>query len=652
MVQHVHFARFGCQSSLRSVWEAADLSFASSENEAAFCEVLQKQSLFLSSIAGLTHATLQLAIITVLLLFEEASFSDEDAQDGVYAVHFLLLPGIAAAFVAMISIGSLVKEITRSSCLLVEPLWAFAIAVNIIVGFLQSRQGRSWLGVRTLPGCMFDWADLDISAVLLTAFVSISCHLLPLRCCYLWPLVVMAIVSFLIQAFGIGCQISQSQGFSFAPRLLNVVMMCFLLGTSYSAAYQMEKKQREEWVQKSTQEQIGREALARKELAEIALSRDLKVFRVYGCCLVFSLCQDLRISSSSSRTALTLFGTSVTGTSFLSLVAEGDREEFSALCKRVDRSRIPRSMGMKLAVQDGLTPVHVLVVHHGWKSKEFLVGIRLDTGILEDLKKLHPETDSVVPTPSGPSIKAEPSDAAEKGLSTEANLQTVRSYSGFGSQGSSASLCFSASHDESSGFSKMIGGQDQRTQTDACLGQVDQCVETEVPWKDVCFKCRCSNRPQEQVLSEAGRAAIACRQFRPRRHKRNRTSSSLESMSGTWVLEAQFIGIAQSFMHRLTFVGDRCIDARGTKWKVTQEGNSLYLIKGRIWTSGGVLFREGKSGIVMRFQQEEEEEEVATDPFEFIEDPDMRCDEEEQDGLQILENILADGYGNGLAFED
>lgn len=128
---------------------------------------------------------------------------------------------------------------------------------------------------------------------------------------------------------------------------------------------------------------------------QIALSRDLKVFRVYGCCLVFSLCQDrfvrltqlsyctlylqnygklfiefqdLRISSSSSRTALTLFGTSVTGTSFLSLVAEGDRlqicqltidvadlfivhrlstccrslacragcrEEFSALCKRV-----------------------------------------------------------------------------------------------------------------------------------------------------------------------------------------------------------------------------------------------------------------------------------------------------------------------------
>ncbi len=56
----------------------------------------------------------------------------------------------------------------------------------------------------------------------------------------------------LAEAFGIACEISQSQGrrrsqasspftlmflaagFSFAPRLLNVVMMCFLLGTSYS----------------------------------------------------------------------------------------------------------------------------------------------------------------------------------------------------------------------------------------------------------------------------------------------------------------------------------------------------------------------------------------------------------------------------------
>ena len=43
--------------------------------------------------------------------------------------------------------------------------------------------------------------------------------------------------------------------------------------------------------------------------------------------------QDLRISSSSSRTAQTLFGTSVTGASFLSLVAEGDRLQ---ICQTVD----------------------------------------------------------------------------------------------------------------------------------------------------------------------------------------------------------------------------------------------------------------------------------------------------------------------------
>lgn len=55
-----------------------------------------------------------------------------------------------------------------------------------------------------------------------------------------------------------------------------------------------------------------------------------------------------------------------------------------------------------------------------------------------------------------------------------------------------------------------------------CFGE----VETEVPWKDVCFKCRCSNRPPEQVLSEAGRAAIACRQFRPRRTAQTRISYS------------------------------------------------------------------------------------------------------------------------------
>ena len=87
------------------------------------------------------------------------------------------------------------------------------------------------------------------------------------------------------------------------------------------------------------------------------------------------------------------------------------------------------------------------------------------------------------------------------------------------------------------------------------------------------------------------------------------------------------MGIAQPFIHRLTFEADRCTDATGAIWTLTREGNAFYFIKGRIWTSGGLLFREGKSGIVMRFRREEEEEE----------------EEEEQDGLQVLESMVCEG---------
>lgn len=659
MVQHMRFACFSCQSTLRSVWETADLRFANPENEVAFCEGLQSQSLLLAALAGLSYAAFQLAIVAVLLVDEEETLR-EDVLSGVYSVHFLLLPAIAAASIGIVSVGSLVKEITRCSCVLLEPLWAFAIAINIIVGFFQSRAGQSWLGGRTLSGCMDERIDLEISALLLTALASICCHLLPIRCCYLWLLVGLAMVSFVIQAFGTVCQIWEAQGL--ALRLLNVGMMFFLLTTSYSAAHRLEKKHREGWLRTSPQEQIVREALARKELGKIALARDLKVFRLYGCCLVFGLFQDFRISRGASRTARTLFGAAVTGQSFLSFVAEESREEFSAFCQRSDGSRIPKSMGLKLIVQDALAPAQVLVIHHGrHRSKEFLMGIRLNIG-LEDLKlKEMPETPEIAekqkssfqhPVVPATTDYIEPFELEhpDKRLpmmqedDQPATIKSARSsdYSGFSSSGSSASLCFSESQDGSSGFSQVLSRRDQRTQTDAFLCQTDQCVETVVPWKDVGFRCKCSNRAPKP-LSEARRAAIACREFRPRRQKR-KVSSSLESMSGTWALESQFIGIAQSFMHRLTFVGDRCIDARGQKWKVTQEGNNFFLIKGRIWTSGGVLFREGKSGIVMRFQPEEED----ADPFEFAEDPDLNFEEEEQDGLKVLENILSDGYFTSL----
>lgn len=135
MVQHMRFACFSCQSTLRSVWETADLRFANPENEVAFCEGLQSQSLLLAALAGLSFAAFQLVIIAILLVDEETL--REDVLSGVYSIHFLLLPAIAAASIGIVSVGSLVKEITRRSCVLLEPLWAFAIAINIIVGFFS-----------------------------------------------------------------------------------------------------------------------------------------------------------------------------------------------------------------------------------------------------------------------------------------------------------------------------------------------------------------------------------------------------------------------------------------------------------------------------------------------------------------------------------
>ena len=50
------------------------------------------------------------------------------------------------------------------------------------------------------------------------------------------------------------------------------------------------------------------------------------------------------------------------------------------------------------------------------------------------------------------------------------------------------------------------------------LAEAGAKVETVVPWTDVGFRCKCSNRSQ-QPLSEEKRAAIACREFRPRRRE-------------------------------------------------------------------------------------------------------------------------------------
>ena len=72
-------------------------------------------------------------------------------------------------------------------------------------------------------------------------------------------------------------------------------------------------------------------------------------------------------------------------------------------------------------------------------------------------------------------------------------------------------------------------------------------------------------------------------------------------------------------------------------------GGQMYLLNGPIWVASGVLYREGRSGIVMRFHREvpeddeydfeEEEEEYEDEEYE-------EGDEDDQDSLNILHNMV------------
>ena len=57
-------------------------------------------------------------------------------------------------------------------------------------------------------------------------------------------------------------------------------------------------------------------------------------------------------------------------------------------------------------------------------------------------------------------------------------------------------------------------------------------VGTSVSWAQQGFRCRCCSKPPHP-LDDDQRDALACANFRPRRHRR-KTASSLESLQGTW----------------------------------------------------------------------------------------------------------------------
>lgn len=640
-------AWLGLLSSFRQTVRAADLRFASAENELRFRHDLVQQSFRLAAPAGLTQVALQLVIAANRLSQEMHWSAGMSAPDLI----FLLMQASAAVLMVLACLHGLFSkgETCRGFS---EALWTCAISANTVAGVLHGRWWRLWVEERELD-CL-DGEASELSAVLLSiAFVSIACHVLPLRCCFLGPLVILAGVACCFQAV-MGA--TASQGRQSGVQLLNAALLLWLLTSSYCAAHGRERSFREGWMRACSQDSLMHEVSAEKEVAKAALARDLKIFKLYGCCLALSLHEDFRICSGSLQAAKTFFGKDVEGSSFLMLVDEAYRDNFSQLCKHIDGSRIPRSVTVKLILADPApTACQLILLYHGRPGRTYLLGIRRVSGFAEQRRsppgRVQPDPevqdtrhplapDHVVPSPSplgSPQLPEK--DRPAKMDRGSGGPPIMLAYSGFSSDrdgASSASLCYTSSSDGrgSSGFSLLFAGTDGTVQTDPMLGKADACVETDVVWSEGGFHCRCCSLPP-CPLDDQQRDALACSNFKPRRRKRKH--SSLEVLQGTWALEPSFSSIAQQFMHRLTFIGDRCMDALGQRWKITDDNGTLYLIKGRIWVSGNVLFREGKSGIVMRFQREED---LA---MGFEEDMDAE-DVQEQDSLQVLENIVSRCY--------
>lgn len=123
--------------------------------------------------------------------------------------------------------------------------------------------------------------------------------------------------------------------------------------------------------------------------------------------------------------------------------------------------------------------------------------------------------------------------------------------------------------------------------------------QTSITHGEMGFRCMCCGRPplppedRELLMRQSPR--FAGRQ----RNQKVRTSE----FDGFWELQSQFNNIAQNFLHHLTIRGERCVDALGRRWRLRQEGGQMFLLRGKLRLEGGVLYREGKSGILMAFDR-------------------------------------------------
>ena len=101
------------------------------------------------------------------------------------------------------------------------------------------------------------------------------------------------------------------------------------------------------------EEQVLLEALAQKEVSQTALLRELEIFKLQRCAMVFGLLKDdLRVSSGSCKRAAQLFGSHVQGHSFQSLLIKEDRQHFAKLCARAEHSCFLKRRSLRLLAQE------------------------------------------------------------------------------------------------------------------------------------------------------------------------------------------------------------------------------------------------------------------------------------------------------------
>jgi hypothetical protein len=659
-----------------------DIRFQNQQNEFQF----RKQHVYerpfsLGSLLGLTETTLRL-VSCVCDIIAEWDHTDQGSSSWKASdprLSYFIIQAIAIVTMGLASVATLSRCLKRLS---LEMLWASAVVITmlantifgprLLVYFANQQPGDVWRP---------DHPELQrqlMGQLTSLAFVAIACQLLPLRCCFLGPLAVVAAVCAIVQVLDTDrlflrmSETTSAKGAAASDTTLCIVLVLTIISLTYSSAHQREKDARAKWLLAS-KGRMTMEAQVMKGRIKAELVRDLKIMRQANCYMVLPLHEDLRIIGASKR-AGDYFGEQVTGKAFTNYIDEPDREKFMELCSSVEGKRIPKSLHLHLLRGSQRLEASVLLLFAGRPGRHFLVGIRTgaldekgsrcvtgvylesDEGETEQFLSSHlyssrnghsshpfaPEFTPVLPATIGKGCeglllqhrKDQPSDEDDSSVNERVPKKSPSAadsnLSAFDSEKKDSSLSDNFLYSDSSdccdsaseGVSSLFSGREMQTQTDPMVGMRNASVETDLVWAGSKFRCKCCVKPP-LPMGERERAMVVANNLPMRRKRKKslnqgqlsqqqtstRTTISdviMSDLMGSWRILPQFIGVAQTFLHRLVFDGDKCVDASGRRWKVTQDGSHTYLIKGRIWMDGGFLYREGKSGVVMQFQREDE----------------------------------------------